>query len=614
MVPISSATRDSTKTATTSGRCMARCAYRKYKRVKMNCMASSATRRLSGFGEQFTLIQPTDDTSELRKNEKDNGNRFSSVPLSDPHRVNGYQHRSHGQGQEWVQNPSGDPQAEGGISTSTLANHRLQPWSSNPRHISAILLRTTSLTRLENILDQHAPFLNARHISIALSILPDIADGSRRVASTSSTYEEGLDEPKQNGLQSSAHARAKRVRVLSLLSRLTVAFGRYLSEYEPRDFAAASRSLGKIECSPPGADGGKRWMENLLSASLQGQGLKRFQSRELSTFLWGLAKIKLSKTYGDSCLPSFGVGVGLELMTRAKERALEIASATEDALTASPLGWEGLGGSIATPQGLSVILWSLVNLCMGTSDTCLPSGAELDPEETDVEAASNQRGLSSLLPASWIDEYLSVLSKPAIIKSLDTKNVCMSLGALARCSSGSSSYRPPPLLVHRLLHRLLSQCSATPTADERQWVILQCRRVLAESTPKAAQREGFTDDPRCIVEALWSLAKLGFRPGKDVMSRLCHTSQAFLAGGKMSGRESVILLWSMAVLRAEVDDTWLREYERATMRLIQSDFTAQGLSCSVWAMSKLGFRPGFAWMDAVMTVSAERLDLPFQPL
>jgi hypothetical protein len=556
----------------------------------MSCVAATG---LAGFEEQFTLIQQSYDILDLQKNEGGAGPCNRPTPVSHSPLATHLSHEGPSEHQDEQQEPA-----------STLSNHRLHPWSSNPRHISAILLRTNNLTRLENILDQHSPFLNARHISIALSILPDIADGSRKVSSSSSLDIESIDELKQNGLQSSAHARAKRVRVLSLASRLSSAFGRYLGEYEPRDFAGAARSLGKIECSPPGADGGRRWMERLLSASLQGEGLKRFQSRELSTFLWGTARIKRS------LLPSFSEGLGLEWMTRAKERALEIARHTADALTSSPQGWEGLGGSVATPQGLSLILWSFSNLSyfsQGSSDSQLRSRegytAALEAEETDVEDSCNQHSDLSLLPSSWINEYLCVLSNPVVIRSLDTKNVCMSLSALARCSSGSNSYRPPSALVHKLLHRLLSQCSSTPAADDRQWVIVQFRRVLAESSPKMAQPESLTADPRCIVEALWSLAKLGFRPGKDVMLRLCHTSKAMLAAGKMNGREAVMLLWSMAVLKAEIDNTWLVEYEQATMQLIASDFTPQGLSCSVWAMSKLGFRPGFAWIDAVINVS-----------
>ena len=584
-ISVSQLRQDGTQSASTSGRSelMGRDMHRKSNRMRLSCSLSSLTGRLAALGD-FTLIRNSDDMLEIHKTSTDDEKHAMSLLLPHSHHVNG-QHVSHSHDPDSTQDLPFEShfQSEGRAPGTTLTNHRLQPWSSNPRHISAILLRTNSLFRLERILDQHSPFLNARHISLALSLLPDIADGSRKSQSPS-CQEDSTRSHEWTHQESASYARAKRVMVLSLATRLSSAFVRYLSEYEPRDFAGAARALGKIECTPPGDDGGQRWIERVLLASLQGEGLKRFQSRELATFLWGIAKIKSRKSEGSISLPILSSRVGLEWISKARERALEIAKDTEAALVASPQGWEGLGGSVASPQGLSVILWSLAILSQDTSDL-LPQDAQMnpddvEPEDIEVEPSGRLQDETVLLPASWIDEYLAVLSNPTVIRSLDSKNVCMSMAALARCSSGSSSYRPPPASVHRLLHRLLSQRSSSPSAD----------------------------DPRCIVEALWSLAKLGFRPGKDVMSRLCHASKGLLVTGRMCGKGAVILIWSLAVLKVEpeqLDDAWLMEYEQATMNLIGSDLTPQGLSLVVWAMSKVGFRPGFAWMDAVITVRGD---------
>lgn len=571
--------RDSSAFASTSGsEMMTRSIFRKGGRLKIGC---SVTGRLAGF-DDLTLLQPSDNVLELNHSTGEGQVHGRSLLLS--HHVSGrfaedtYVSHSH---EPWESHYTpADDQLDHG---STNPDHRLQPWSSNPRHISAILLRTHSLIRLERILDQHSPSLNARHISIALSFLPDIAGGSRKVSgSQSSQNDSSPSHSAQTHLTSASQARAKRVRVLSLASSLASSFGRHLSKYEPRDFAGAARALGKIECPPPGVDGGRQWIEGLLSASLCGEGLEKFQSRELATFLWGLARIQLkSSSDGGSCLPSFSSGVGLEWIMKAKGRALEIAKETEEALTSSPQRWQGLGGSVATPQGLSVILWSLSILSQGkdtSGSPCESDEVSSEAEEACDELTGSLQDESPLLPGPWIDEYLSVLSNPTVIRSLDSKNVCMSMVALARCSLGSS-YRPTPASVHRLLHRLLSQRSSSAGSD----------------------------DPRCIVEALWALAKLGFRPGRDVMSRLCHASKALLVAGRMSGKGAVILIWSLAVLKVEpeqLDDSWLMEYEQSTMNLIGSEVTSQGLSLMVWAMARLGFRPGFAWMDAVITVRA----------
>ena len=62
--------------------------------------------------------------------------------------------------------------------------------------------------------------------------------------------------------------------------------------------------------------------------------------------------------------------------------------------------------------------------------------------------------------------------------------------------------------------------------------------------------------------------------------------------------------------QAELSPPWLLAFEVATRPRLVDEFTPQGLSMMVWAMATLGYRPGVAWMDALVQV---RTKAAYQP-
>ena len=75
-------------------------------------------------------------------------------------------------------------------------------------------------------------------------------------------------------------ARARRVKVQSLASRLGQAFLRHLPEYGPRDLAGAVRAFGKFGCVPPGGASSGGWLLPVIRASST-VGLESFDPCQL---------------------------------------------------------------------------------------------------------------------------------------------------------------------------------------------------------------------------------------------------------------------------------------------------------------------------------------------
>ena len=75
------------------------------------------------------------------------------------------------------------------------------PWLTEPRVLSALLLRSQRLGRYERLIEQFGEFFNHRHVAIALSLLPTVADLSRTADEfeTSSERQEWLRQQWQHG-------------------------------------------------------------------------------------------------------------------------------------------------------------------------------------------------------------------------------------------------------------------------------------------------------------------------------------------------------------------------------------------------------------------------------
>ncbi|GLC74156.1 hypothetical protein PLESTF_001468000 [Pleodorina starrii] len=109
--------------------------------------------------------------------------------------------------------------------------------------------------------------------------------------------------------------------------------------------------------------------------------------------------------------------------------------------------------------------------------------------------------------------------------------------------------------------------------------------------------EAFSQDfePRHVSGVLWALATLGIRPRADLLSALCERAaecaEATIAAGSAGGRSQ----------------NGKGHQHGAPAAASDQAMTSQGLSLTLWALARLGFQPGPASLEALL--SACELDM-----
>ena len=396
----------------------------------------------------------------------------------------------------------------------------LQLWARNPsnaKRLTKLLLQPCdNLDAYEQILEDNSPFLNARHIAIALTALPRIverqaaasvgaAGAAARGRSSRSVAARRRDD--MNDVDALT-ARARRVKLQSLVSQLAGSFLRHLPEYGPRDLAGAVWALGRLGLQPPG---GELWLSSVLGASAGHLG--QFDACQLSCMLWGVAVL------GTDPGPAW------------------LAEAIGHALAAVQSG-------AATDQGTALMLWSIAKITASSREVPPLSaldGAEggdddLEPGVEAAEGAELISGASSsqLLSSAWLNAYLHAAAPR--LTSLEPRYRAMMLCALAKLC-----YRPRD----SVMEVLLSGCLPPHSRSTQQ----QTEPSVLGSSNSLSGGEGLSGrlSPQGFCNLLWALGSLEYRPSPEWLGQGMAEAVELLPN--MRGQEVALSLWGLTSLK-----------------------------------------------------------------
>ena len=329
-------------------------------------------------------------------------------------------------------------------------------------------------------------------------------------------------------------ARARRVKVQSLASRLGQAFLPHLREYTPRDLAGAARAFGKLGCTPPG--GAQRWFRTVLRASME-VGLEEFDACQLSSLRWGVA-----------------------IVPEARPDRAWAAEAARCALQAVESG-------VASHQGMALMLWSLSIIhqrirggpslqkgrapagedatagedqrdvgTVGQVSNEKVLGDNDDANESSGQLASGSglgasRGAEGVLTAGWLDLYLGALEP--YLSLFEPRYISMVLTSVARVGHQPS---------HGIMESATGGCFSGVRAGggAEGWTELGPRGA-------GASRWRPSLGPQGLSNVLWALARLNYRPPDKWLS--CFMEEAEAVMPLMRGQEMAIMIWAMAVLK-----------------------------------------------------------------
>jgi hypothetical protein len=577
-------------------------------------------------GESGTSSASAEPTSKLQQ--------AGATPAADPSLQDPGQHGS-GNGNSGIHGSAVMPPAAPAPASSqpSPAGWRVRPWVSEPRHISAILARTHNLGRFERIIDQHAMFLNAQHIMVALSILPGVADRSRKLLGNSSSSNSNSStssntSPADSDIQSSnsssssssrhsaasleqqqqqhssqpppppsqqpspgpgtqveprdgvqvvyssmeeeLQARARRVRVLTLAGRLAQNFLRFLPQYGPRDLATAVWALARLRYQPS-----QRWASSVLQAAYR--CMDRFEPRQLSLLLWGVASLRIEP--------------GPAWLAAAQRCALQAARE---------------GG--LSPQGLSNSLWALASIgSMGRP------ALRVEDEDPGEELAQ-QQGYQQPLPkqhqqqqrrrrrgegvqeegAEDVDQLEAGGSPRHSGDQNEAEDSFRSSRAGSSSSSGNSNARSATAAAAAAAAAASAQQASASRHRggggggqqqgmiERRWV----EAFLEALTPRLPSFE-----PQHLAMTLTALAKLRHQPQASFMQRILPPLWESVRRVGPGGVANV--LWSLARLGYRPHRRWL------SLCLAEAEaqlpcMTAKEKAMTIWALALLkvrGLRP-----------------------
>ncbi|KAG1654658.1 hypothetical protein FOA52_003815 [Chlamydomonas sp. UWO 241] len=443
------------------------------------------------------------------------------------------------------------------------AGHKLQPWASNPRHISAILMRTHGLGRLERILDQHAPFLNERHVMIALSILPGIADRSRVSVLESDNSDAARPTTVPTPMEDELAARARRVRVLSLAGRLAQGFLRYLPQYGPRDVSAGVWALARLGAMPTG-----RWSRAVLAASAR--HMRAFEPRHLSSLLWGVA--------------SLGLNAPPAWTSAAMDAALRYARF-------------GAAGS----QAEAVSLWAISCILAAARrrSRTLVGGDDGDGDDDDSAEVGGAQPPAS--DSAWVRAYLDA-AQPRLLAH-EPRHLCMCLSALARLRvrprsgfvEAALALLPPPRLRELSpggTASVLWSLARLHYRPPRAWLIA----CLAEAEARLGEMSG-----KDMSMAVWALATLQAEPSQAWLRAFEAASLPRLV--EFSPQGLSLTLWAVARLGFRPGALWMERAVGASRDTLPA-FPPQALANVAWALTQLQYSPHPGWLAKLAQAAA----------
>ncbi|KAF8056871.1 TBC2 [Scenedesmus sp. PABB004] len=305
---------------------------------------------------------------------------------------------------------------------------------------------------------------------------------------------------------------------------------------------------------------------------------------------------------------------------------------------------EGLGLSAFDPQGLANMAWALASLRVRPgprlSGQLLSASAACIGGFKPVELAQLGWAVASLRlrpPDGWTAAWRAAAARR--MDWLGPQGMAMVLWAAARIEERQDG----------ALAAAAAAATAAPGAARGGAGAGGASGAAWLDAAEACMLRGIAAySPHSLGICLWSLARLGHRPGAGFTAAALRTVQPALRGGA-SPSDLAVLLYALAALDYRPPDGWLAAHSRALGavaprltvrqvsnvlwahgklgvapegRVLQSllgclkygmqDANARDLANSLWALAALGAPPGRPWM-ALFGAQAEALVHDFNP-
>jgi hypothetical protein len=214
-----------------------------------------------------------------------------------------------------------------------------------------------------------------------------------------------------------------------------------------------------------------------------------------------------------------------------------------------------------------------------------------------------------------LKQLLAHLSQPAVLARANAQDVSMALYAAAVLGLQVAEQQLEALLaaaaanMHSAAPQALANTLwAVATLQYRpseQWLSMmekRCCSLLQQQASCSAGAHAAAFSCKGLHQLLWSMAKLQWMPEQRFLSLFWAASQAQLP--QMTPHGTSGILWAAASLEVTPPEDWLHTWLNVSQQqLVECKCGDQDASNALWALVKLGVRPGAAWLAAAMDAS-----------
>jgi hypothetical protein len=353
----------------------------------------------------------------------------------------------------------------------------------------------------------------------------------------------------------------------------------------------------------------QQWLDRVLVRGLQLLGQDKLQSRHAATMLWAVAKFHQQLQQwaaGSSSSTSQGLvspTVSVFAAAVASKLPVLLVGGQQPLHFASVLLCACQQLRLQPPAAAVDVLLAAVTRQLGSLDFAAVAAHEQAAAAAEAGSSINHSTSSSTNHSSSNSSSSSRRTVPTKVHSKQQRqqqqqkvmlDLCMLLHSLTKLS-----YRPKQQVMDKFAAVVADQawhvvdCHDTLAELGRAWHDLQQQRQQLQQEQQGHQQQQVAE---CAVIASRQQQILQQR------QQLLHELHSTLRG-----RETSLLLWSMAKLRYQPPATLLRPLKMACLRQ-RVHFNASDVGVMMWSLARMRHKPGYLWVRFLLEHFLARID------